>query len=108
MAGTVIPRTQLSHVPLTDPAGTSMDSTNGNLIQNSGATIWRINNGAVSTSTVTFTPVTSVEDFTITHAAYSVVASAIVWVGKHDVPNFGANLFAKASQAGVLLTAFEG
>jgi hypothetical protein len=106
MAATVIAPAQLSHVPVTDPAGTAMDAVNGNSVANTGATIFRLNNTGGSTYTVTFAPVTVVEDFTITHAAYSIAASAVVWVGKHDVANFGANIIVTASNAAVKLTAF--
>jgi hypothetical protein len=107
MAATAVARTQLSHVPLTDPAGTAMDATNGNVIPNSGGTIWRFKNTDTSSHTVTFIPVSVVEDFTVTHAAYTVPASTTVWLGKHDVANFGANLNLTTTSALISVTAFE-
>jgi hypothetical protein len=107
MAATAIARTQLSHVPTADPAGVAMDATNGNIVPNSGSTMFRLNNTGGSTYTVTFAPSVVVEDFTITHAAYSVAAGAVVFLGKHDVQNFGANILITAQNVAVKLTAFE-
>jgi hypothetical protein len=106
MALVALPKSQLSHVPLADPAGTAA-TVAGNVVPNSGSTFFRLNNTGGSTYTVTFAPVTVVEDFTITHAAYSVVAGAVVWLGKHDVQNFGANISITAANVAVLITAFE-
>jgi hypothetical protein len=106
MALVAIPVTQLSHAVTVDPAGVAA-TVAGNVTPNSGATFYRLNNTGGSTYTVTFAPVTVVEDFTITHAAYSVVAGAVVWLGKHDVQNFGANISITAQNAAVLITAFN-
>jgi hypothetical protein len=107
MAGTVIARRQLSHTPLTDTVGAFADATNGNLIANSGGTIWRIANTDATPKTATFVPVTVVEDFTITHATYTVTNGTTVWIGKHDVQNFGANILISSNSALLQITAFE-
>jgi hypothetical protein len=107
MAPTPITRTQLSHTPLVDPAGTAADNVNGNIIANSGGTAFRIRNSVASGATITFNDVAIVEDFTTTHAAYTVPLSATVWLGKHDVQNFGANIVLLGSAATLFITAFE-
>lgn len=107
MAGTVIARTQLSHTPVLDPAGVAADIVNGNLIANSGSTMFRVKNNAGAPGTVTFVPVSVTEDFTITHAAYTVPLTSTVLLGKHDVQNFGANVFVTSSAVTLLWTAFE-
>jgi hypothetical protein len=107
MAATAIARTQLSHVPLVDPAGVAADIVNGNIIPNSGGTIFRIKNTAAAPGTITFNDVTIVEDFTITHAAYTIPLTSTQWLGKHDVQNFGANITMLGSAITLLITAFE-
>src|ERR1017187_1094191 len=100
-------RTQLSHVPVTDPAGVAMDPARGWIFYNSGGTAFRLRNTDVSRQAlVTFMPAAafSADGSAVTHAAYTVPPNSTAWLGKHDVMNFGSIVLIVVDSPSILIT----
>jgi zona occludens toxin (predicted ATPase) len=108
MAATALPaNTQMGQTAVADPAGTAADATNGNTCTNSGATAFRLKNTVGSQQTVIFTTPVTVEGYAVADQTVTLPLSATQWVGRFDIKNFGARIVMLASNAGVLITAFE-
>lgn len=110
MAATALTVRQLSDTPLTDPTDVASDATNGNSAANSGVTFFRFHNTGGSTATVVFHPADATfgpENLAVAGETFSIVASAIQWIGRRDVPTFGRVLTFTTSATTLQVTAFE-
>ena len=107
MAATQLPaNTQMAQNPVTDPAGTTMDTTNGNTCTNSGATFFRFANQTAGAVTATVVTPGTVEGYAIADQTINIPASVAVWAGRFDIKNFGARI-TFTTAANVKITAFE-
>jgi hypothetical protein len=97
----------MGQTAVADPAGTAMDTANGNTCTNSGATSFRIRNSVASGATVTVTTPNTVEGYAIADQTVTVPLSATVWIGRFDIKNFGARIVMLGSAATLFITAFE-
>jgi hypothetical protein len=123
--GVITGRTALSRVPLADPAGVLMPAATGVLVLNSGGTIFRLKNTDTADALVAF--VTDMKlscadghgtifpsdpgTLTALHAPYPVPASSTVWLGKHQLRDFGLRhdgyIWIVPNTNLIMVTAFE-
>jgi hypothetical protein len=107
MAATQLPaNTQMGQNPTADPAGTTMDTANGNTTTNSGATFFRFANQTASPVTATVVTPGTVEGYAIADQTINIPASVAVWAGRFDIKNFGARI-TFTTAANIKITAFE-
>lgn len=108
MAATQLPaNTQMGQTAVADPAGTAMDTANGNTCTNSGATFFRFTNQTAGAVTATVITTTVIEgSYAVADQTINIPASVAVWAGRFDIKNFGARI-TFTTAAAVKITAFE-
>lgn len=96
---TPIPATSLSVLAgspgsvIADPAGTTMDATNGNTFPNSGQTLVRVQNTTASPVNLTIVPVETVGGLTLASDVRAIpgsgTAGGIAWIARLDPAVYG-------------------
>jgi hypothetical protein len=109
MAATQLPaNTQMGQTAVADPAGTTMDTTNGNTCTNSGATFFRFANQTASPVAAQVVTAVTVEGYAVADQTINIPASVAVWAGRFDIKNFGARItLLSVAAANIKITAFE-
>ena len=92
---------------LADPTPTAIDTTNGNVITNSGMTILRVQNTDSGSHTLTLlTPVTE-DGLALADDPRTIPASSTQWIGRLPLAIYGAQLQMTCSSSLVEVTVFE-